>query len=156
MGRIASLNRVLGRFNGLVVGILRSPFHLLLSWGLTAITVTGRRTGKRYTIPVGYQRDGETVDILVSEAPTKQWWRNYEEPRPMELRLRGRSHRGTARALAPDDPAFLGRCEETFRRVPGLARSAFGIAYDRSRGLTEDQARHLVATARMVRVDLER
>jgi hypothetical protein len=39
--------------------------------------VTGRRSGVRYTIPVGYRRRGDVLDALVSKAPTKQWWRNY-------------------------------------------------------------------------------
>ena len=70
------------RLNPLVVAILRTPWvHWLLSPGLMLITVTGRRSGRRYTIPVGYQRDESDVIVLVSEARKKQWWRNYLEAR---------------------------------------------------------------------------
>jgi hypothetical protein len=33
--------------------LLRSPFHPLLSRGLLLITVTGRRSGRAFTFPVG-------------------------------------------------------------------------------------------------------
>ena len=58
-----SVDSSAGRINPLVAAVLRSPFHWLLSFGLMLITVTGRRSGRRYTIPVGYQRHG---DLLVT------------------------------------------------------------------------------------------
>jgi len=57
------------------------------------VTVTGRRSGQRYTIPVGYRRRRDVLDVLVSKAPTKQWWRNYREPGPVEVWLRGEARR---------------------------------------------------------------
>ena len=53
------------RMNWLVDLVLRSRLHWLLSSGLTLITVTGRRTGQRYTIPVGYLETPDAVVVLV-------------------------------------------------------------------------------------------
>ena len=70
------------------------------------ITVTGRRTGRRYMIPVGYQRDEDVLTILVSEAPKKQWWRNFHDPAPVEVRVKGKTLSGIAELVAPTSPEF--------------------------------------------------
>ncbi len=44
--------------NRLVALLLRSPAHPLLSRQLALITVTGRRTGREHTLPIGYKREG--------------------------------------------------------------------------------------------------
>lgn len=54
------LNRVV---NPLVRWLIGSPFHRLASRWLALITYTGRRTGRRYTIPVSYQMAGAQVTI---------------------------------------------------------------------------------------------
>src|SRR5215813_14191981 len=81
--------RVSMRLNPAVDFVLRSRFHWLLSRGLTLITVTGRRTGRRYTIPVGYLETSDSLVVLVGDAPSKTWWRNYTHAAPIEVRLRG-------------------------------------------------------------------
>ena len=58
------------RMNGVVDFVLRSRFHWLLSRGLTLITVTGRRSGRRYTIPVGYLETPDALVVLVGDAPS--------------------------------------------------------------------------------------
>ena len=112
-----SADAFFSRLNPLISGILRSPFHWLLSPGLMLVTVTGRRTGRRYTIPVGYQRDGETLAVMVSEARRKSWWRNYLEPAPLELRLRGRKLQGRAEVVAPGTDEFRRGAARTCRQL---------------------------------------
>ncbi len=150
-----SVDAFFTRLNPLISGILRSPFHWLLSPGLLLITVTGRRTGRRYTIPVGYQRDGETLAVMVSEARSKAWWRNYLEPAPVELRLRGRQRRGQAEVVAPGTEQFRRGAARTLQRMPWLGR-VFGIDYDRRTGLTDEQVERLGEKIAMVRIRLER
>ena len=76
------LDQLMTRLNPLVAWVLRSPLHPMLDRVLLMLRVTGRRTGRQYRIPVGYQRDGDTITVLVSKAPRKQWWRNYRVPWP--------------------------------------------------------------------------
>jgi hypothetical protein len=45
--------------------VLSSPAHPVLSRQLALITVTGRRTGRPYTFPVGYRSDGNRVIVNV-------------------------------------------------------------------------------------------
>lgn len=148
------LDRFFTRLNPILVAILRSRLHFLLSPGLMLVTVTGRRTGRRYTIPVGYQRDGERIAVMVSKARRKQWWRNYREPRAVELRLRGRARSGRAQVVAPGSEEFRREVERTLRRMPWLGRQ-FGIEYDRRRGLDEDQVKELGIQNALVRITLD-
>jgi len=77
------VDRIASRAKPLVAAILRSPLHPLLSFGLLLISFEGRRTGRRYSFPVGYQQRGETITVLASRARRKSWWRN-----PVEARFR--------------------------------------------------------------------
>jgi hypothetical protein len=83
-------NRFLSPLNPWLVRLLHSPLHFVVSAGLMTITYTGRRSGRRITIPVGYQDHAKHVDILVSKAPRKKWWRNFKSLGAVELRIRGK------------------------------------------------------------------
>ncbi len=148
------VDRIFSALNPLIRWILRSPLHRLLSAGLMLITVTGRRTGRAYTFPVGYQRDGETLVVMVSEARRKSWWRNFREPGVVGLRVRGRELRGRAELIAPDSAEFRQRAETSFRRMPWLRR-VFGIDTARRNGLSDAQVAHLGQTAAIVRIGLD-
>jgi hypothetical protein len=77
--------------------LLRSPAHGLLSRRLLLITVTGRRSGRAFTIPVSYlERDGRLL-IQPSAPERKLWWRNLRgDGAPVRVRLRGRDRSGHA------------------------------------------------------------
>jgi hypothetical protein len=88
-----------------VSAILRSPLHGLLSRRLMLITVAGRRTGRRYTLPVAYVNQPGTLDVLIADMDLKVWWRNLKGGAPVELLLQGRIIRARAEALTFDrDP----------------------------------------------------
>ena len=78
------------------------PAHRLLSRRLALITVTGRRSGRIYTLPVGYSRTPEGVAIQVAAPEAKRWWRNLRSPVPVELFIDGASFDGTGQALESD------------------------------------------------------
>lgn len=78
--------------NVFVVALLRSPFHGLMGKMLLVLTYTGRTTGKRYQIPVGYRRDGAVVTLVAGNP----WWVNLRGGAAVTLRLAGAELRGTA------------------------------------------------------------
>jgi F420H(2)-dependent quinone reductase len=84
--------------NPVVRGVLRSPAHRLLSGHLALLTITGRRSGRTFTFPVGYHQDGDRVTIGVDWPERKRWWRNLSEDAPVEIWLAGVRRAGTARA----------------------------------------------------------
>ena len=137
--------------NPIIVPILRSPVHWLLSAGLMLITVTGRKTGRRYTIPVGYHEAADAIVVLVGEAPSKTWWRNYREEAPIELLVRGRHLSGRAKVLSPASEEFRTRAEASFRRARAIPW-IFGIQFDHRSGLTDGQVEKLGRQAAIVRI----
>jgi hypothetical protein len=88
----AVLNRTA---NPLIKGLLRSPLHRLASGNLALITVTGLRTGREHTFPVGFAQHDSCVLITVGSPERKRWWRNLPEPAPVRLRLRGTERSGS-------------------------------------------------------------
>ena len=82
--------------NPLVRAVLRSPAHGLLSGHLALLTVTGRRSGRTFTFPVGYHRDRERVTIGVGWPERKRWWHNLVGGGRVEIRLAGVRRHGTA------------------------------------------------------------
>lgn len=147
------LDWIMTRLNPVVAFVLRSPFHYPLSLGLMLLTVTGRHSGRRYTIPVGYQRRDAYLLVLVSKARRKRWWRNYIQPSPVELRLRGRTLGGEAQCVPRASEEFREAFDSTFRRQPALGRQ-FGISYDRRIGLTPEQREKLAEDAALVKITL--
>lgn len=80
-----------------VVLVLRSPVHVLLSRHLLLLTVTGRKSGKRYTFPVGYVLDGDRLRVV--SRPDHGWWRNLAGEAPVDVLLRGKKRRGIGTIL---------------------------------------------------------
>lgn len=91
--------------NALISTVLRTPLlHRMISHQLLLLTFTGRKSGKRYTTPVGYFREGKTVTILTKWF--RPWWRNFQNPAPVEVRIAGKVRSGTAKALT-DEAAVI-------------------------------------------------
>jgi len=149
-----SVDAVASRLNPAVAWVLRSPFHWLLSPGLMLLSYTGCVSGRRIAIPVGFQRTGDRVTIMVSEAPRKRWWRNFREPRTVSLLIRGRTRDGCASLVSPGSPAFRDAAERTLRPVPGMGR-VFKVDFDRRTGLTPEQIDHLAQEVAVVVVELD-
>ena len=151
---VIDVDRWMTSLNPLVVWLLRSPLHRLVDGGLILITITARRTGRRYTIPVGYQRDGDLLHVLVSKARRKQWWRNFRTPASLEVVLGGEHRRGEAHVVDPTSARFISVIEATLARLPMLG-GQLGIAYDAQRGLGSDQRATLRAEAALVEIRLD-
>jgi hypothetical protein len=139
------------RLNPAVVLLLHTPIlHWLASPGLMTVSLRGRRSGKTFRFPVGYHDQSDAVVVLVSEAKGRQWWRNFELPRPATLQLRGRSHSMIGEVLESGSPEYAKRVGMSFARADFIPR-IFGIDFDRARGLDHEQMKALGETAAVVR-----
>ena len=143
------------RMNPFVRFILRSPVHWLLSPGLLLITVTGPKTGHRYTIPVGYHEMDDAIIVMVAEPRTKQWWRNYRVPGAVGLHHRGRTCSATATLVPFGTDEFRVRAEHCFGRSRIVER-LFDLSYDRRSGLTDEQLAALEQRLAIVKIVLDR
>jgi hypothetical protein len=87
--------------NPVVSLLLRSPLHGLLDGSVLLLRVTGRKTGHRYDIPVGYADiDGRLTVVTI--AP---WRVNLRGGADVEVTMRG--CRRTMHALLTEDPAAV-------------------------------------------------
>lgn len=77
--------------NGVVVAVLRSPLHRMMSRAMCVVEYRGRVSGRMYRLPVQYVRDFYAVEILVGRAEQKRWWRNFRSEGEAELLLARRS-----------------------------------------------------------------
>ena len=111
------LNPLFGR-------LLRSPLHAPLSKRLLLLTFTGRTSGKRYTIPVGYAQVDDTL-LLGTESA---WSRNLRGGASVHLRLRGEERTGTADVVA-DEAGMTQSYRTMLAAAPGYGR-AIGVALD--------------------------
>ena len=83
--RLEKLGRVLLRaapvFNAPVAALAASErFGGLMGRNIAMLTYTGRRSGRRFSIPVAYRRaddSGDNVIIGVGMPEANTWWRNF-------------------------------------------------------------------------------
>jgi hypothetical protein len=87
--------------NPLVRMLLGSPLHGVLDDSFLVLHLTGRKTGRRYDIPVGYvDMEGKLAVVTVA-----RWRVNLRGGADVEVTLRGR--RRPAHALLEEDPASV-------------------------------------------------
>ena len=116
--------------NPIMIGLLHSPLHGLMSASLMTVTYTGARTGKKRTVPVRYMRDDNQVCCTTST--DTGWWPNFIKPRAVQLRLAGSTVDGTATATR-DKPDLIGPILlEMWSRYPADA-AYMNLKLDRGR-----------------------
>jgi deazaflavin-dependent oxidoreductase (nitroreductase family) len=143
--------RVLRAINPFVSMILRSPLHTLLSGRLLLLTCTGRKTGKRFTIPVGYTPEGDVLTIFSGFG----WWKNLRSSTSVTVRLRGRQR--TGRAEVSEDPApVLDAVERLVATYgPKAAGQRIGLALDISPPPTRDELARAMEGEVLIRIALD-
>src|SRR5258708_33852539 len=85
--------------NAIATTILRSPWHGMRSDRLLLLTFTGRKSGKKFTTPMRYVQEGETLRMTVGYP----WWKNLVEQATVRVLLRGQRRTGTAEVLPEED-----------------------------------------------------
>ena len=108
---MSTFMRVLNKFPAL---LLRSPLHSLISKSVLLITFTGRKSGKKYTTPITYIREGDTV-LMTTDSP---WWKNLCGGAPVTLQIQGREYAGVAEAMT-DETEVARVLEMMLREYPG-------------------------------------
>ena len=88
-----------GLANRFMIPLLRSTAGGLLGRRLAVVDYLGRRTGQHHHLVAIYVTDGRTVRITVGMAEHKTWWRNFQTPHPLRLRLAGIDHDAVAHVV---------------------------------------------------------
>jgi hypothetical protein len=82
--------------NAPVAALAASPrWGRLLRGNIAMLTYVGRRSGRTFTLPVGYRQVGDEIRIGVQMPDAKTWWRNFlGAGGPLTLRLNGADRPG--------------------------------------------------------------
>ena len=129
--------------------VLRSPMHGMVSKTVLLITFTGRESGKTYTTPVDYSRDGDQVYIFTHA----NWWKNLCGGAPVTLRIQGREFQGLAEPIAEDKCAVAAGLTVHLRKVPSDARF-YGVTFDDHGNPRAEEVEKAVQTVVMIRMRL--
>lgn len=91
-------------YNPLMAWLLRSPLHGLLDKNFLLVKVTGRKSGRIYTTPVNYMRDGDM--LWVTSTRRRTWWRNLRGGAPLDVLLKGKQLKAHAEVITePEEVA---------------------------------------------------
>ncbi len=106
-------------YNAIMAGLLRSPLHGLISKNFMLVTVTGKKTGKAYTTPVNYSREGNMLTIVSQRNRT--WWRNLRGGRPLTIHLQGQDLSASG-IVIEDDAGVTSDLTAYLKKNPPLAK----------------------------------
>jgi deazaflavin-dependent oxidoreductase (nitroreductase family) len=122
--------------NDFVKFFLRTPLYVFMG-NTMLITVTGRKTGKKYTTPVGFYRERDTLWVITSRDRT--WWRNLQGGAEVQMRIRGKDVTGFAEAILDED-SVASQLGEYLKQVP-MAAKPLGLRMENGEPHPEDAAR---------------
>jgi deazaflavin-dependent oxidoreductase (nitroreductase family) len=132
-------------YNNIMVWLLRSPLHGLLSGNMMVINYTGRKSGKAYRLPVSYLRLDDT--LLTISFKNRTWWRNLRRGASVTVHLQGKDVSARAEVVEDDQGvvdglrAFIGKNQQAARML--------GVKLDESRQPDQESLRQ-AAKARVV------
>lgn len=102
--------------NPLMRTLLRSPLHGLVSGMLMLLSYTGRKSGKTFTIPIGYFA-WDTDEVMAFT--TARWWTNLQGGTPVTLLLKRQPVKAVPTVIHEHE-AVIATLEEFIKRR-GLA-----------------------------------
>lgn len=134
--------------NSLMRWALTTPgIQGMVGQGVALLTFTGRRSGKTYTLPVSYHREGDIVTVVTKRA--RNWWRNFETPLEVGLRLAGRDYTGTAEAKTGEDDALEFMVDYLEKRP--IDAKAYGLARDE---ITREKVARILPHIVLIRITI--
>jgi hypothetical protein len=140
--------RAQGLVNLVVRGLLRTPgLSRIIGTRLVTLYVAGRRSGRRYTVPVSYLAQGD--DLLVGTG--SGWARNLRTGEPVALRFKGELRLADVQTSTAE-PDVVGAYALLAAANPAFARFS-GVRVDQN-GNADQRDLHLawVGGARVIRL----
>lgn len=122
--------------NDFVSFALRTPLHVLMG-NTILLTITGRKTGRKISLPVNYYQDGN--NLWVVSRRDRSWWRNLLKGGDVDVRLHGRDLHGFGEAILKEEDV-AGQLAEYVRHLP-ISASSLGVRVEGGTPNSEDIAR---------------
>ena len=141
---------LLRRLNPLMMAILGSPLHGLLSAGLLVLEYRGRKTGFARRLPLSYVRHDENVYLCTR---TSMWVRNIGAGADVHATIRGRRKALHAKVLDPSSAEALDALRAFVTANPSTGVNLYHVARGHDgKPVEADLAREVLAS-RVVRLD---
>jgi hypothetical protein len=103
--------------NKIPAAVLRSPLHPLMSGKYLLLTFKGRKSGRRYTTPVAYLKEGDTF-LMTTDSP---WWKNLHGGASVTLWVKGQECKGMGEAVT-DETEVVRVLDRFLEAQPGYAK----------------------------------
>lgn len=113
-------------YNPMMIWLLRSPFHGMISKGTMLVSVTGRKSGRTISTPTNYLRDGNTLCVISWR--NRKWWRNLRGGAPVRVLLAGKGVEGCGQVIE-EQKAVARSLFDYYQKAPKLAKYV-GIGLD--------------------------
>jgi hypothetical protein len=133
-----------------MMAVLRSPLHRIACRSVMLITFTGRKSGKSYTTPISYLREGNRVTAFTGA----RWWKNPKGGAPVPLLIRRQELRGWAVPVAQDKEAVAAALQAFLRQVRTDARF-YGVKFDPDGEPNWNDVQQAAQRAVLLRVQLD-
>jgi hypothetical protein len=124
--------------------LMNTPLHWIFSSRIVLVRFRGRKSGKEFVTPVGYNLFDDCIIIALSETHNRSWWKNYRQPWPMDIKYKGRWRSGEAVWIEPGSDEYVDRFNRIFKRDPFLAKIMKIDDFDREQGLQDHQVKILL------------
>jgi deazaflavin-dependent oxidoreductase (nitroreductase family) len=121
--------------NDFVKFFLRTPLHKFMG-NTMLLTVTGHKTGRKYTTPVNYYREDGCLWVMTNR--DRSWWRNLRNGAQVSLLIHGKTM--DARAQVEGEIPVEKNLAEYIRHIPVTARS-LGIRMEKNAPNADDLSR---------------
>lgn len=122
------IRRILRTMNPVIIALLRSPFHSLVSGSFMLIVFKGQKTGKSYITPVSFIHE----DGVIYSFTHNMWWKNLRGGARVSLWLRGREVEGFAEPVSDDRQRIAEGLRQFLRHLPRSA-GFYKVTLDQNR-----------------------
>jgi len=106
-------------YNPMMIWLLKSPLHGMISRGMMLVTVTGCKSGRAISIPTNYLRDGDTLCVISWRERT--WWKNLRGGANVRVLLANRSVEGRGQVIE-EERAVTQSLFDYYRKIPQYAK----------------------------------
>lgn len=141
---------LLRRLNPLMMALLRSPLHGLLSKDLLVLEYRGRKTGTPRQLPLSWVRHHGSVYLCTR---TSVWARNIGAGADVHAVIRGRRVAMHARTLDPHSDEARDALRAFVTANPRTGETLYKIARDRAGRPVESDLAREVLSSRVIRLD---
>lgn len=146
------MNHILNPF---IIYLLRGPFKQSMGASMLVLTCQGKKTGRKFSLPVSYAQEGQDIFIIPAQPESKKWWRNLRGGAPVSITLLGeeRTGEGVLWEAADQLDQISAVVKKQVTAFPNLA-SMYGVKTGEVEAVTDEAVKSAAASLVVVKITL--